>query len=474
MPILGITLSYTEQVVKQMSHTKKILLGILGATLVALAIIYLFIALYYKNHFYFGTQINHIDYSGKTVAEAESDIASEIASYELFITGRKGVSDTIYATDINYHYVSDGQIQAFKEKQNPLKWPLSYFNEDTMEFTATCEYDGNLLKEAIRNLIFFQPENILEPEDAFIAINDEGYYIYPETPGTKLNFDQVLSILNAAVLETVTTVDLRDYDCYEKPEIFADNEKLIKGAKTLNKYTRLTINYDFGDRTEILDYSLLKDWVTIDENYEVTINKDKIKNYVNYLGYYYTTFASTREFIRHDGKTIKVKGGDYGWIINRSKEAEALYDIIKKGESVTREPIYSQIARSRNKNDIGLTYVEISLKKQHLWLYVDGEEIMNSDIVTGNISKKRGTPTGIYSITYKERDAVLNGEDYSSPVKYWMPFNHNIGCHDASWRREFGNDIYMRNGSHGCVNMPEENAQILFENIQKGTPVVVY
>ncbi len=55
-----------------------------------------------------------------------------------------------------------------------------------------------------------------------------------------------------------------------------------------------------------------------------------------------------------------------------------------------------------------------------------------------------------------------------------MPFNGNIGFHDAPWRKEFGKDIYMKQGSHGCVNMPPAIAKELFENISKGIPVIVY
>ena len=55
-----------------------------------------------------------------------------------------------------------------------------------------------------------------------------------------------------------------------------------------------------------------------------------------------------------------------------------------------------------------------------------------------------------------------------------MPFNGNIGFHDAPWRNEFGKDIYVNNGSHGCINMPPANAKIMFENISKGIPAIVY
>ena len=55
-----------------------------------------------------------------------------------------------------------------------------------------------------------------------------------------------------------------------------------------------------------------------------------------------------------------------------------------------------------------------------------------------------------------------------------MPFNGNIGLHDAIWRDSFGSDIYKKSGSHGCINMPYLKAKELYGEIAKGTPVICY
>lgn len=55
-----------------------------------------------------------------------------------------------------------------------------------------------------------------------------------------------------------------------------------------------------------------------------------------------------------------------------------------------------------------------------------------------------------------------------------MPFNGGIGIHDASWRNEFGGNIYKTNGSHGCVNAPYALASTIYNNISAGVPVVLY
>ena len=155
-------------------------------------------------------------------------------------------------------------------------------------------------------------------------------------------------------------------------------------------------------------------------------------------------------------------------------EVTELTELILAGEKVKKEPAYFQTAQQYGPDDIGNTYVEVSLKAQHLFFYKNGKLILETDIVSGNLAKGHGTPTGTFPIQYKERNATLNGEDYSTPVDYWMPFYRGIGFHDASWRSKFGGDIYKTKGSHGCINMPPKAAKILFEHIQRGVAVVVY
>ena len=125
-------------------------------------------------------------------------------------------------------------------------------------------------------------------------------------------------------------------------------------------------------------------------------------------------------------------------------------------------------------NDYGNTYVEVNLTAQHLFMYKEGQKILESDFVSGNVSKGYTTPPGLFGLTYKQRDATLKGQGYASPVKFWMPFNGGIGFHDASWRNTFGGTIYKKSGSHGCINMPYAAAKTLFENVYAGIPVICY
>lgn len=52
----------------------------------------------------------------------------------------------------------------------------------------------------------------------------------------------------------------------------------------------------------------------------------------------------------------------------------------------------------------------------------NGILVIEGDVVTGNASRGSPTPTGVYRLNYKQKDATLKGENYSSSVSFWMPF----------------------------------------------------
>lgn len=58
-----------------------------------------------------------------------------------------------------------------------------------------------------------------------------------------------------------------------------------------------------------------------------------------------------------------------------------------------------------------------------MWCYKDGVVVVDTPVVTGNVSKGYDTPSGsVWAIDAKKHDAVLKGEGYTQPVTYWMPF----------------------------------------------------
>ena len=241
----------------------------------------------------------------------------------------------------------------------------------------------------------------------------------------------------------------------------------------MNRYVHTEVIYRFGNTEEILDGTRIQRWLTIEQD-RVILNKERVSEYLASLRKKYDTIFRGRTFMTSYGEEIELTEGDYGWWMDSAGETEELYQMLSQGKSGVRTPVYFQTAAQYGSRDYGDTYVEINLTAQHLFVYQEGKKVMESDFVSGNTASGDATPEGIYALTYKERDATLNGDDYESLVSYWMPFNGNVGLHDAVWRDCFGSDLYRRGGSHGCINLPYGAAKELYDYVEKGMAVICY
>lgn len=451
---------------------------VIPSTIISMSILaatYLGMSLYSVNHFHFGTKIDGVNVGGKTVEVAKEELSSQLQKYTLELQERGDEQEQIKGADIGLKY-NDDKINELKKNQNPFAWISTLIKKDNSESAQVVSYDEDLLNKAIENLSCVNNKKITKPQSASLEYTTGGYKIVDEIAGNKINKDALHDSIADAVVNGKTSLDLSSSNSYENPKYNSKSQEVANAKDILDKYVNLKITYNSNGKTEVLDGSTIHDWLGVNENMEVTFNEDKVKNYVNKIASIFNTFANTRDFVTTSSKkTIQVSGGNYGWIVNKSQEVKDLIEAIKGGQDVTKEPSYIQKAAAQGTNDVGNTYVEVDLTKQHVWFYKDGALVVDGDVVTGNVGNNTGTPTGTYVLNYKEKNATLKGEDYSSPVDYWMPFNGNVGLHDASWRNGvFGGNIYMTSGSHGCVNCPYNLAKTIFENIQAGTPIVVF
>jgi len=189
----------------------------------------------------------------------------------------------------------------------------------------------------------------------------------------------------------------------------------------------------------------------------------------------YDTFGKYTNFTTTLGVELSLPRLSYGWRTDRSGEAEVLIALIKAGEQQHREPIYVRKGVWKGQNDIGTSYIEADLTHQHLYVYQQGVIVFETDFVSGNMNSPGCvSPAGIFGLTYKTMNAVLRGENYETPVTYWMPFYGNFGMHDATWRSSFGGDIFLTNGSHGCLNLPLEAAAQIYNYVYEGSPIICY
>ena len=446
---------------------------IVYVVIAVLAVLYIAGTIYYSRHFYTGGTAFGISLRNESIDSIKEKIAEKMNAYHLTITTRDG-DETIDASSIDLKYDDQGELEALFEKQKAFLWFLmgATAKED---IPLGITMDEQKLDDTIAALSCIQEETMSAPTDAHLEYKDGKFQIAEEQLGNQLDIQKADRAIDTAIKEGLEQVSLEEQDCYIAPKVYKEDEKLKKECEDANKMLVAKITYDFGDRKEVVDSDEIADWITFGDDYTFDLDEEKITEYVHQLGLKYDTFGLSRKFTTHDGQTITLKGGDYGWCINKKKTVAQLKELVLAGETTTVEPVYLYTGVCRDTNDLGSTYIEVSIAAQTMWLYKDGQCIVSTPVVTGNVSAGHSTPSGsVWAIDARMRDYTLTGQDYNSEVSFWLPFNGDVGIHDASWRSEFGGSIYKTRGSHGCVNTPYSAMKTIYENVKIGYPVVVY
>lgn len=454
---------------------------IAGSIIGALVVIYLGIAAFFMSHFIVNTSINGKDFSGKTVADVEAYLKEQVADYELTILEQNNVSDVITGSEISLAYKENSRVQDALENQRQLLWLISLFSESDTDITIEVEYDDAALEENIQNLQAVTAEQV-DPVAAHPEYDGNSFVVAEEQYGTTVDMETLTAKIKEHITEFDTTLDMMDEECYVMPAYTSDSPEVQAACDEMNEYLKASITYPM-DEDVVVDKDLISKWVTYDDDMKVTFNEDAVREWMREFGKKYDTLGTTRTITTPTGKTAEVSGGTYGWSVDEETETKNLINSIKNGEVAERAPAYKQTAASHGAQDWGSTYIEVDIAAQHMWYIVDGAVAMESDVVTGLPADGRDTPTGVYSILYTERDSTLKGEtdpetgkpSYETPVAFWMPFTwQGHGFHDATWQSSFGGSRYQTNGSHGCVNMPYDKAEQLFNMISAGTPVIIH
>lgn len=357
---------------------------------------------------------------------------------------------------------------------------FTYFNLKKNYKLTTNLPDNKKLKEKIKRKIRkafpfgVYPEYLKNKKGVITKnahINAATMTIIPEKYGNNLDYKK----LTKKVIENIECgewdMKLKAEKFFKKPKIKKDNKYLKKELDFYKDFSAKTFKIKMpSDKKYKLDNSDIMNIVKYDGKSDKTAYSKKgsikvVKKAINKV-------TAKNNIIEIETKTGKKYLNDFDNVLkfNIKKTAEILIENIKNDGPITEIEYV-------NAEKILKTRVEVNRKDQKVYLFVNGKQKLTTDCVTGTTGHE--TPTGIYNIDWKTTNTVLrgfndDGSKYESPVTYWMPFNGGIGLHDATWRGEFGGDIHINNGSHGCVNMPLQAAKKIYGKVQNGTPVIVY
>lgn len=400
---------------------------------------------YTGSHFLPGTYVSGLRLDGNGYEQQET-IAVEPPQLEIVQRSCQGgdpVSETI-SSCVQLSYSSAELLAA----QNRWLWFTQLIGKTELAVRPAGSYDEKALDKAIEGLYCFSSDNTVEPVSAHIEKSDSTFVIIPEDDGCKIDRRQAKNLIQDRVAEllegeNVGPIDLTD--CYEKAAVTAQDEQLKATLASLNKLIsrKITVTVSGGKNYELKDSDIFA-MLEVKDN-APAVNSDKVSSFVNKV--YKENYVSEYKYI------------------NKKKLTSALKEKLLAEGDATIKAVW--VINTKK-------LIEVDLSEQTLYYYEDDKLIFTSPVVTG---KSGDTPTGNYKVRYKSTDSTLVGKDYTNHVDYWIGFDSTgriLGFHDASWRTEFGGEIYKTDPSHGCVNMPLDKVKRLYNSVSVGTDVYIH
>ena len=467
-----------EEAVKS-GNGKKIALLVSLIVVIALLAVYLVGFFSYQNRMLPNTRVNGIDVSRMTAAEAEQSVLSQANAKGITFVKKDGeevpFSGDQFGSTVS---LSSNTVLTNAAQSGHGAWFTSYFHPTDLTVSVINSYSEEDLADLIKNYTW----GTVAPTDAKIEKGDDDtYQIVPEEEGDMVDTDTLAAYTLEQMKDGNNTISLTDANCYLQPEI--TSEDLQDKLAEYNRFSDLTITYDFDDRQEVLEPDTISEWITVNEEDDsVEVDRDAVTNWVNENLVKYDTYGSDymRTFHSTLQGTLEIPGGQYGiygWLTDVDATVDKLIEYIQNGESVTVEPEYARTGYCRATDDIGDSYAEVDITNQKVFVYKDGELVIESDCVTGMANDpSRETPPGVYKVWSMDRNRILGTMEtygYEQPVDYWIYFTEiDIGFHDLL-RSAYGGEIYKTNGSHGCVNLPLDVAAEMYDTVEIGYPVIV-
>ena len=428
-----------------------------------------------------GTKVSGVSVSEQSAKEAGETLQQAAEDYKLTVRFAQNTR-TFSAKELGLTVDEDALKRLVKVMQQGQNAASAAEDAQTV---FTCETD---LKEEMQDLPERTAHADKATQDAVLTYDKKAgkYVIQEEQVGGTIDTQALAEAVQTAAEQLQPELDAVGAGLYGGETVRrSDDEKLNQALEQANQMLKTDVTYTFEvERKNVygeeqLNKSAIQKWLTVSEDGKrVQIDEDKVEDYVNEVARIYSVKEpTTAQFVTASGDHVEVEAP----ITDESVDTQALkkdiLNAIQEGATGQRKAPYRQTRTGeQGTTDLGGTYVEVDLDKQHLYLYVNGKKKAEGDICSGSVADGCATPAGLYTIKTKDYDRYLVGAGYRDWVHYFMPFNGGIGLHDSTWREadEYGGDVYLESGSHGCINMPLELVKTVDEYIDVGDYVILY
>lgn len=440
-----------------------------------LMVIYCYQAIQFQNKFLNKTTIGNVDVSNLTTKEAATklDKQADEQVYHVMLDDKEWKA--IPKTDFGMEYNVEATVNKVMSNQNPWLWFMPYFNAPENVAVETKDVDEKAVDQKIAELkkeLTALNKDRKPSKNASVGLKDGKFQVIPETQGDTIDPKTFSETAKKSIINGESEIELTNY--LEKPTVLATDGTIEKEMSHINKIADINASYSINGQEVVIPKEKIASWVTFEDG-ELGLKQDQVRAYVAELGEKYNTSTNSSKFKSTNRGEVDVPAGALSWTIATDTETEQLTEAILAGEDFSGRVPAFQGSGTPGSSLIGNSYIEVDLASQHMWYYKDGAKVLDTPVITGKPSTP--TPPGVFYVWNKERDAILKGEDYASPVDHWMPIDWTgVGIHDSPWQNPnaYGGDSHLTVGSHGCINTPPSVATKLFDMIDVGVPVIVF
>lgn len=355
--------------------------------------------------------------------------------------------------------------------------------ENAVRGGALFAVSEDAVAAAVNTALF--PESYIaeEPQDSILSANENGLYFTKPTHGNLYDADACTAAVCAFLAENHSFGNIWQVSAENAYTRIGQGPtaKALAQAERVEEYVSGNISIAFlSDIRYTLSQSdilamLNEDCLT--PGAEVQVVPERVSAQMDAicaeLGVdgtmaKYGRCAETREY-------LYLKPNDTGFKLDRAALDAQLCEALEKheGQLTTGYDYTWWLKQTYGWHGDVNDCLEVSLDNQYIWFYRNGQLLVESPIVSGDVLTNNITRLGIFQIYGMVTDTVLTGPTWNDHVDYWMPFDGGIGIHDSDWRDEYGGDIYKETGSHGCVNTPIDAMRIVYENSYLGMLVIV-
>ena len=461
-----------------------------------------------KDTWYDGTNIDGVDVSGYSVSETAALLPNG-SSYSLDIIGKDGGRARIQSSDIDYKITAnrDSLENVFLEQHAQIVFPNA---KHQLSVAYDTDYDAQKLWQEVKNCELVKGSGtyrIVSPASAQVVYSEDAntVVVQEEVYGNKIKAKELYAAVEEAVRGDVDELDISDESAY--PNLYIQ-PKIKKGDSVIqeeleayqNFITRyITWDLQMGDSVTMAPKDIYA--ICSYSDGEITYDDQGLRDWVEAFCLKYKTTDKDRVITNHLGEKVTVPAGDYGWWLDYDFTVQQARDALSQNISSANVEAYVAEPSEANKKGITISldgeyettafrkdyenyedwdpdnFVEVCLAEQMVYVHQNGEVVFSCETISGRPVPGRETRKGVYFIKEQQPATVLVGDNYRTPVTYWVRITWTgTGFHAAPWQAwgAWSPTYYQRRGSHGCLNLSTQNAEKIYELTKYKEAVFIY